>query len=165
GFEQLRSGTYIVLLSITQPPPHLVLLHNGLCYSLHSTGKQEGDQSELLFQLIRRRSLAAAFVTWQLPAPAAAATQLTQILAAHSRVEAGSTTCLLPVRRLAEMQGTVAAADCKFVFELLPLLSDAGQIGECFSVNYNAPELQLPVYTAADVDAAILRTAAAETHS
>lgn len=163
SFDQLRGGTYIVLLHLMQPPPHIILLHNGLCYSLHSTGKQEGDSAELLFQLIRRRSLSAAFVTWQLPVPAAAASQLTEILAPYSRVEAGGATCLLPVRMLAEKQGTTAAASCKFIFELLPLLSEAGQLGECFSINYNAPEFQLPVYTAADIDAAILRTAAAET--
>jgi hypothetical protein len=163
GFEQLSSGTYIVLLNILHPPPHLVLLHNGLCYALHSNGRQDGEAGELLFQLIRRRSLPAIFVTWKLPEPAAAATQLTEILAPHSRVEAGGATCLLPLRRLAELQGIAAAAQCRFIFELLPLLSDAGQLAECFSLNYNAPEFLLPVYTAADVDAAILRTAAAET--
>jgi hypothetical protein len=64
---------------------------------------------------------------------------------------------------LAEKQGVTTAASCQFIFELLPLLSGAGQLGECFSINYNAPEFQLPVYTAADIDAAILRTSAAET--
>lgn len=157
--ELLESGTYIVLVNITQPPPHLVLLNDGLCYGLHQTGKQSGEPAAAFLRHLRRRSLPSIFVNWQLPSPHHAAAALQQIMAVYTRVEVGKTSCLVPIRRLAEEQGLPVAAQCKFIFELLPLLQSAGQLHECYSLNYSEKTFELPVYSAADVDAAIARAA------
>ncbi|MCA6363301.1 MAG: hypothetical protein IM638_09700 [Bacteroidetes bacterium] len=156
-WDELKEGSWIVLLRIHRPPPHLLLLHENACWSLHTGGTQQGEDSSSLFRLIERRQFPALFVRWNLPHSADAREQLSEIFAAYTRICPGGLTCLAPLRSLAVAQGVEEAAEAGFIFELLPLLQKQQQLGACIAVFVEQPEIELPVYTAADIDRAIAR--------
>lgn len=156
-WDELKEGSWIVLLRILNPPPHLLFLHENACWSLHTGGTQQGEDAAALFRLIERRQFAAVFVRWHLPQPQQAAAQLHEIFSAYTRIQPGGLTCLAPLRSLALAQGVENAAAARFIFELLPLLEQQGQTGQCLAAFVEGPAVELPVYTAADIDKAIAR--------
>jgi hypothetical protein len=158
-WDELKEGSWIVLLRIDHPPPHLLLIHENACWSLHTGGTQQGEDAAALFRLIERRQFAAVFVRWHLPQPQQATQQLREIFSGYTHISPGGLTCLAPLRSLAVAQGVNNAAAARFIFELLPLLTVQGQTGQCLAAFVEDPEAELPVYTAADIDKAIAREA------
>jgi hypothetical protein len=156
-WDELKAGSWIVLLRLHEPPPHLLLLHENTCWSLHTGGTQQGEDVALLFRLIERRQFPTLFVRWNMPHPQHATAQLREIFAAYTHIQPGGLTCLAPLRSLAAVQGVENAAKAGFIFQLLPLLQQQGQLGSCVSVCMDESEVELPVYTAADIDRAIAR--------
>ncbi len=163
------SGTWIIVYQARRVPPHLLMVCDGLCFSLNITGAIPADPLEKLLALIERKQIATAFVEIQLPQTTnstGVGEALHRVLQNYPRVEANRYSCLHPIRDvLAEIFG-VEFMGAKFIFEVFPMLQERGVLGRVEVMNM-AEELREghyapPVYGAEEVAEETRRATALE---
>jgi hypothetical protein len=149
--EDLERGTWIAVLRADEIP-HVVMLQDGVCYSLEHDGNRRYPARKLwrLVETKRIPTLLCELGPWTRG-------RVADTYAAHARIE-GDGDCFLPVRDHCAA-GFAAAAACSFPYELLPLLSSAGKLARAGTLHLQeertGARIVLPTYSREDIRARI----------
>jgi hypothetical protein len=142
------SGTWIIVYQARRVPPHLLLVSNGMCYSLNITGPIPDDPLDKLWVLIERKQIAVAFIEVNIPETISAnfpAESMRLALKNYPRVEVNRYSCLHPIRDvLSEIFGP-KLMQAQFIFEVFPILDKMGALGRVEVINM-AEELRAGHY-------------------
>jgi hypothetical protein len=157
--EAAESGTYLVLLDALTAPPHLLISHHGSVYSLSVNGRQLGSPLKKLLDYVQRKKIPTLLVEWHWPENENHLARLSAAFSRYPRVQAGSISCLHPIRDLAVQLHGAKMQEANFIFELLPLLKEAGALGQTFSFELETGGSFVPLrYTEEAVGNAIGRS-------
>ena len=151
--DEVLTGVHLVIWDASAKPPHLMLLVDGLYYSLDVRGSVKGEAAAPLLRAARRRRVPVLFLACE--ATVDAGQQAKKAFSELNQVGAG-VTCLTPIRAFFEALYHQSFAKAQFVFELIPQLQALEKLQTLRSLNLSdRTEFVLPIYDQATVDARI----------
>jgi len=151
GSEDLEHGTWIVVLRADRIP-HVVLLQDGVCFSLEHDGNRRYTARKL-WRLIEARRIPALLCELGPEAHGSAEA----IYGPLERIQ-GDGDCFFPVRDYCAGWFPACAA-CLFPYELIPLLARAGKLARAATLHLQeeraTPRVVLPTYSREEIRARI----------
>ena len=156
--DELKLGTYIVLLNVRDVPPHLLLMTDATLFALSVKGPKLHLPLEQQLRLIRSKNVPSIFIkltTKMLVHGSTVYKQAVSSILAYNRVEAGIATCLSPIKNFCNAVFNIEVNEANFIFELIPMLQKQGLIDTFYQLNLE-PYLDnntyyLPKYTMQDI--------------
>jgi hypothetical protein len=140
-----KNSTYLVLIS-PDKIPHLILVHQGLYYSLTYKESILGEDFQTYFTFLMKGRFKLLWVEL-----INQSTDFKTVFEQYSHVDTSKVTCLQPIRN-----SLLPHSAANFVFELIPELAKAGWVKRYFHTNLFAQlnqslEFTLNEYTKEDI--------------
>lgn len=156
--HDLLKGSFVSILHVTRIPPHIGMIHDKTYHSLSLKGHELNVPVAALLKNNRIRRIPSLF--FQL-APHAIFSQdylrehfITNIQQ-YKSVAKETATCISPVRNFFEEIYHFPVKDLHYIYQLVPALIREGLIIDCFSQNIDSAVVQLPTYSAEQIDQCI----------
>lgn len=156
--DDLLKGLYIAVVHATRIPPHIGLIMDGKYYSLSIKGQDINTTVTALIKNTKQRKIPSIFIKIR-----SHNTFSTTYLKEHfitniqqfPKVDIGVATCLSPIRLFFDEVYNVSMNEINYLFELVPKLYSEDLIENTFALFVDEKKYQLPVYTAAEINAGI----------
>jgi hypothetical protein len=147
GPQDLEHGTWVVVLRADEIP-HVVMLQEGVCYSLEHNGNRRYPARKL-WRLVEGKRIPSLFCelgSW-------ARGPVEQAYAPHAEIS-GEGDCFLPVRDYCAAW-LPECGHCRFPYELVPLLASAAKLRRAgtrfLQEERTSPEVTLPTYSREEI--------------
>lgn len=156
--SELPKGIYLVIVHAMRIPPHIGMIVNNRYHSLTIKGQELNQPAEVLLKNTRIRKIPSLFIRLKKHA-----TFSYDYLNEHfisniqqfNKVEVNKATCLSPVKLFFEETYGLSLDQINYIFELLPLLEEAGVIEDVSSLFIDEEMFQLPVYDLDEINKGI----------
>lgn len=166
ALNETMKAPCLVLLHAKRIPPHVGMAIGNVYQSLTIKGHELNVPVDVLLRNISRKNIQAVFLKIRKHP-----TFSNEYLREHfisdikqfEKVSEAKVTCLHPVKLFFEEAYAVDMQKVNYVFDLIEVLKEHDLIQEILFKNIHSEEVELPVYTAEDIDKGI-REALAEAH-
>jgi hypothetical protein len=150
-----NKGFYLWLLKANATPPHLLVSYNGKYYNLSVKGKYIAEPLEILIKNIQSKQIPT--LIFSLNSFNNIELTIQDAYNSFKKVALPETTCLSPIKKIAEMYG-VNSLSIHTIHDLLPILTEKNIITSSFHyflLKISEKQFELPSYTISDVYACI----------
>lgn len=159
--EELNTGYYLHLYKVDCAPPHIAFSIDGTLYELNHNGPRIRNDIEALINLLKIKKIKALFFKI-LPLKNYSIEESKQMLASFTNkhvtiLETKDVSCLSPIKDFFKWGYEIDTIEVGFIFDLLPLLNNAGLIINTTHLNMEGlidekRKLSLKKYTREDID-------------